>query len=224
MSRLVAMQPYFLPYLGYFSLLVRSDVFVVLDEDQYVPRRWMNRAKISIEIGKEWLTLPISGDSGTRIPLLRCTVANDTDAFLKAERKYSELVSGSDFQHLPPMQQLGTNLVQINMQLVEGLFESLKIDMPEVVYWSDVKNSVLFEGGYQNRAVALAEFFNCRTYLNPSGGRALYESELFSSSGLNLEFMEPFVETEQDTLSIVSQADSIGSIAKRILRRAKSSE
>lgn len=224
MSRLVAMQPYFLPYLGYFSLLVKSDVFVVLDEDQYVPRRWMNRTKISSEMGKEWLTIPISGDGGTRIPMNRCVVADDTVAFQKAERKYSELVSDSDFQDLPTMRQLGTNLVNINMQLIEAMFEILKLDRPEVVYWSNVKNSVLFEGDYQNRAVALTKVFDCRTYLNASGGRPLYEKELFSSSGLNLEFMEPFVETEIDTLSVIAQAEPIGSIAKRIIRGAKTSE
>lgn len=224
MARLVAMQPYFLPYLGYFSLLVRSEVFVVLDEDQYVPRRWMNRTKISLDPRDEWLTLPISGQSGTRIPLSQCVVAKDTDAYIKAERKYSELVSSSEFHNLPPLNGMGENLVQINMQTIKSSFEILKLRMPAVAYWSDLKNLVLFEGGYQNRAIALAKYFDCETYVNPSGGRLLYEHAMFAHSGLKLEFMHPFVKSDIDKLSLAAQTDSIASIAERIGTGAQSSE
>lgn len=224
MSRLAAMQPYFLPYPGYFSLLVRSEVLVVLDEDQYVPRRWMNRTKVSTEMGTEWLTLPISGEHGTRISLRDCVVATDTVSYLKAERKYSQLVSGSIFAELPAMGTLGENLVQINMQLIEDVSNILGLAMPLVVYWSDLKSSILYEGNFQNRAIALTKHFDCKTYLNPSGGRHLYDRDLFYSFGLNLEFMDPFVESESDTLSVVAQSDSGDSITKRINERARSSE
>lgn len=224
MSRLAAMQPYFLPYPGYFSLLVRSEVLVVLDEDQYVARRWMNRTKVSMESGKEWLTLPISGKHGTRIPLRDCVVATDTVAYLNAERKYSQLVSDSIFANLPALRTLGDNLVQLNMQLIEGVSGILGLAMPSVVYWSDLKSSILYKGDFQNRAVALTKYFDCNTYLNPSGGRHLYERDLFSSFGLNLEFMEPFIESESDTLSVVAQPDSGDSIAARIKARARSFE
>lgn len=37
------MQPYFFPYLGYFQLMAASDLFVHLDDVQYIQRGWVNR-------------------------------------------------------------------------------------------------------------------------------------------------------------------------------------
>ena len=40
------LQPHYLPWIGYFDLIKRSDVFVYLDDVQYVKREWKNRNKI----------------------------------------------------------------------------------------------------------------------------------------------------------------------------------
>ena len=39
----VLMQPYFFPYLGYYSLIDKADIFVVCDEVQYIRQGWMNQ-------------------------------------------------------------------------------------------------------------------------------------------------------------------------------------
>ena len=42
------MQPYFLPYIGYWQLIASSDVFVILDDVNYITRGWINRNKFLI--------------------------------------------------------------------------------------------------------------------------------------------------------------------------------
>lgn len=42
----VLMQPYFFPYIGYYSLMDKADIFVVCDEVQYIRQGWMNRNRI----------------------------------------------------------------------------------------------------------------------------------------------------------------------------------
>ena len=54
------MQPYFLPYAGYFRLFAATDLFVIYDCVQFSRRGWVHRNRLSDASGVErWLTLPI---------------------------------------------------------------------------------------------------------------------------------------------------------------------
>lgn len=44
--KLGIMQPYFYPYLGYFSLIKHTDKWIVFDSVQYIERGWVNRNRI----------------------------------------------------------------------------------------------------------------------------------------------------------------------------------
>jgi len=39
-------QPYFFPYIGYFSLIASADVFMFFDNVQYIRKSWMSRNRI----------------------------------------------------------------------------------------------------------------------------------------------------------------------------------
>src|SRR5260221_8734487 len=54
------MQPYFLPYAGYFRLLAASDLFVIYDCVQFPRRGWVHRNMLLDASGEaRWLTLPL---------------------------------------------------------------------------------------------------------------------------------------------------------------------
>ena len=44
--KIAVMQPYFLPYIGYFQLMSAVDRFVLFDNVQYVRQGWINRNRI----------------------------------------------------------------------------------------------------------------------------------------------------------------------------------
>src|SRR5450756_2454672 len=44
--RLGIMQPYFFPYLGYYSLIKNTDRFVFLDDVQFIRHGWIERNRI----------------------------------------------------------------------------------------------------------------------------------------------------------------------------------
>lgn len=44
--KLAIMQPYFLPYIGYFSLINQVDQFIQFDTPQFIRHGWIERNKI----------------------------------------------------------------------------------------------------------------------------------------------------------------------------------
>lgn len=68
-------QPHFLPWLGYWNKVLRSDVFVWLDSVQYRKNYFQNRTVIKNLDGKPvWLTLPVHARLTT--PISEVTVAD----------------------------------------------------------------------------------------------------------------------------------------------------
>ena len=61
MTTVAVMQPYFMPYVGYYRLFAAADVFVMYDCVQFPRRGWVHRNRFSTASGQlDWLTLPLS--------------------------------------------------------------------------------------------------------------------------------------------------------------------
>src|SRR5262245_6238871 len=58
------MQPYFLPYIGYWQLLASVDSFVVYDNIQYTKQGWINRNRFLRNGVDAFLTIPLKKGSG----------------------------------------------------------------------------------------------------------------------------------------------------------------
>ena len=57
--RLAIMQPYFLPYLGYWQLMARADRFVVYDDVNFIKGGWINRNRILVNGAPVYVTIPV---------------------------------------------------------------------------------------------------------------------------------------------------------------------
>ncbi|MDE7417803.1 MAG: WbqC family protein, partial [Lachnospiraceae bacterium] len=64
-------QPDFIPYIGFFDRLLHADIYVVLDNVQYVRRnkeQWTNRDQIKARNGIKWITANVKkADNQTKI-------------------------------------------------------------------------------------------------------------------------------------------------------------
>ena len=65
MKSITIIQPYFLPYLGYFQLINYVDLVILYDNVQYTKKGWINRNKI-IRDGKLIdISIPLKKGSST---------------------------------------------------------------------------------------------------------------------------------------------------------------
>ena len=53
------MQPTYLPWLGYFELMSNCDIFILLDDVQFIEGSWHQRNKIKTPSGELFLTVPV---------------------------------------------------------------------------------------------------------------------------------------------------------------------
>jgi hypothetical protein len=61
--KLAIMQPYFLPYIGYFQLIAAVDVFIVYDNIKYTKKGWINRNRMLQNGADIMFSLPLKSDS-----------------------------------------------------------------------------------------------------------------------------------------------------------------
>ncbi|MBT4512412.1 MAG: WbqC family protein [Chloroflexi bacterium] len=188
MKRVAIMQPTYLPWLGYFSLMDQVDTFVFLDSVQFNKRSWQQRNRIKTPRGELMLTVPVK-TKGRRYQKL-CEVEVDNGQtfqhkHLKAmEYSYSKAFYFSvywDDIH----QTLGQDyryLVDLNIAMIEEFRTKLGIKV-ELLRSSSLNT----EGRNVELLINLCRLLGADSYLSPKGSSVyIEENNLFQKNGIEL--------------------------------------
>jgi hypothetical protein len=71
---LSAHQPAYLPWMGYFDKIMKSDIFVFLDMVQFEKNSFINRNKIKTPQGPTWLTVPVKLKGHLKLTLMEIII------------------------------------------------------------------------------------------------------------------------------------------------------
>lgn len=189
-TTVAVMQPYFVPYAGYFRLFAAADVVVMYDCVQFSNNGWVHRNRLPLASGElGWLTLPLAKSPiETRI----CDLAFAADApsrFDAAMRRFPLLVRAlEEHSELAEVtKNLGSGTVADYLcSLIAYINGVLGFSTP-TIRSSSLRISPDLRG--QDRVIAIAERLKGTRYLNPPGGRALFDAETFASHGIELRFL-----------------------------------
>ncbi|MEN3297460.1 MAG: hypothetical protein V7642_6713 [Burkholderiales bacterium] len=191
--KVAIMQPYFLPYLGYFQLIAAVDKFVLLDDVNYINRGWINRNQISLLGQPIWLTLPLSAASQNRL-------IRDIDIFADDgwQDRHAKLVSQAfgKAPHGPAAIEmyrrwLGRAEGNLSVFLHAALCDIccyLGIDT-EIVPSSSIYAKDSLKAHHRILDICLRE--GASQYINPPGGVELYDKDFFARAGIELVFFKP---------------------------------
>ncbi|MBD2234913.1 WbqC family protein [Phormidium tenue] len=141
--RVVVHQPYFLPWLGYFSKLAFSDAFIILDDVNFRKRHYYDRTRIVNMHGEiQWLGLPV----GENFRVKCCDVIVRDDSFrsaLVATIAHSYAKALKFEAEIEPITQIllssicaKSSLVKVNIDIILSLLGHLKIPKPQIFYSS----------------------------------------------------------------------------------------
>ena len=62
--KLAVMQPYFMPYLGYFQAIAAVDKYILYDNLTYIKEAWVNRNRIRFRNAKpNYIIVPLANKS-----------------------------------------------------------------------------------------------------------------------------------------------------------------
>ena len=192
MTRIAVMQPYFLPYAGYFRLVCDVDAFVLLDGVQFPRGGWVHRNRLRTRQGQlAWLTLPLvkaPRDTESKDLRFRDTAADEMGSSLR--RFPATATPAADSLELVDMlSKPGGRPVDFIARLFQLTCDRLDLRAPIVR-----SSTILLPGdvGMVDRIVALCRHFGADTYLNAPGGRNLYDPEMFRQHGIDLQFLPAY--------------------------------
>lgn len=196
LSKTVAvMQPYFIPYAGYFAMMRAVDHFVILDCVQFPRRGWVHRNKVPGRGGaaaEEWVTLPLAKQPQDTLIKDLAFAPNATETFASRLRRHSWLWTSAHDAAANLRQTVTSPLDEPLGFLAKTLrasADTLGIDC-EITLSSDLEVAPTLKG--EERIIAIAREVGARHYVNLSGGRELYKRETFRKHGLTLQFMAPY--------------------------------
>lgn len=187
------MQPYLFPYLGYFQLFDAADVFVVFDDVQYINRGWINRNRILCNGKPLRFTLPVEKDSSTKAINER----HFADSFTYTSGKLLGRLN-SCYSKAPYRDEL-LNVTQGILGIRErNVADFLTASLRQLVRHMkvDVELRRSSELGKSNRSGSLriqeiVKAVNGDRYVNPTGGKGLYDHQDFENDGVELRFLQP---------------------------------
>jgi WbqC-like protein family len=190
--KIAVMQPYLFPYLGYFQLIRAVDLFVMLDDVNYINRGWINRNRILSDKGNELITLKLSRASQNKF-INQIEVLpepdNRSDVTGKIERAYAKAPQFSTV--MPILRSIISNPEEQLSVYIEACLKTictyLKIETPFLISSSIPKDSAL-KG--QEKIAAIVKSVGGNMYINLIGGMQLYDGKWFRDEGIELRFIE----------------------------------
>ncbi len=186
------MQPYFIPYIGYFQLINAVDKFVIYDDVNYINRGWVNRNQVLINGKPSMITVPLK-DASQNKHINEIEVTSDEkwkEKMLRTiELAYKKAPFFSEVFSVFKKNLYSDYLTisQLNLGSIKFVCEYLEINTIVDVS-SSIYNNQILSG--QERILDICIKERANHYINPIGGIELYDKAYFNLSGVNINFLK----------------------------------
>jgi hypothetical protein len=182
-------QPQYLPWLGFFDKLDKSDCFVFLDDVQYKHREFQNRNKIRTKDGWIWLTVPVNEKQGIKIKDLAIDSSRNWAAghlkslkswyaralFFETHIGFFESLYGKPWE----------KLIDLNVAIIKYACEVLGIKK-RFYFESDIAAG----GEKTQRIINIGKKIGADVYLSGAGGKDYLDETSFDKSGIRLRYQD----------------------------------
>lgn len=210
---LAVMQPYFLPYIGYFQLIAAADKFVIYDDVNFINRGWVNRNRLLLNGSAHTFTVPLRGASQNKL-IFEIELAEDSKWRQKLLRTIHQSYSKATYYSttIDLLERLiyypTIHLDKFLLNSIQEIATYLYINI-DIVPTSRIYNNENLKG--QDRILDICRLENVSDYINPIGGLELYDKPTFESRGLKLHFLKstltPYAQGIEDHVPWLSIVD-----------------
>jgi WbqC-like protein family len=186
-TTLVVLQPGYLPWLGYFDLLQKADVFVHYDDVQFDKHGWRNRNRVKGPKGAIWLTVPVLHRGRAGQPILDVEIDNRQDWRRKHLSTVAQSYARAPFIDtvLPKLQNIierpWPRLVDLDLALIDWLATEIGIATPRY------RASELDVSGDRNeRLINLCHHFSATRYISGNAAQDYLDVAQFAAAGVEV--------------------------------------
>ena len=185
------MQPYFVPYIGYWQLMNLVDKYVIYDDVNFIKGGWVNRNRI-VNNGKiQFFNVPMVGASPNKLinevqvntnPNIQKKNLRIIEAAYRKAPYYSDVYPVLEKIICSSEETLASYLISS----IYSIADYLNIKTEFIVSSSIEKNNEL-RG--QDKVLEICEKTGSTEYYNAIGGMELYSKNDFSDRGIVLKFV-----------------------------------
>jgi hypothetical protein len=204
------MQPYLLPYIGYFQLIKEVDQFIVCDDLNYINNGWINRNNILIGGDKRLFTIPLKKASQNKL-INQIEIVGDFSRLLKTVK-----VNYAKAPYFKDVNLLVESIFSYNNRcLSDFVLNSMK----EVLYYLGVSTPIIISSTLdkdcslkgKDKVINICKGLGADIYVNAIGGQKLYNRVEFAAQGIELRFLEteiiPYKQFENEFIPMLSILD-----------------
>lgn len=182
-------QPQYLPWLGYFDKIYKSDLFVFLDNVQYKKREFQNRNKLRTKDGSMWLTVPVITKGKYTQKISEVEIENESDWRAQHLKSLEFNYSGTEYfdEYIDFFRKTYSRewakLIELNVHIINYLLETLEIKTP-VKFESSL--DIITES--TQRIIDICKRLGADTYLSGAGGKDYMDESLFEKEKIKLMY------------------------------------
>lgn len=188
------MQPYFFPYIGYFSLIKQTDYWIVLDEVQFIRHGWIERNRIlKPDEGWQYISVPrIKHPRETKIKDIK--IKEDGDWRNKILRQIEHYKKAPFYAATVALVENALNIetesiVELNISTLKTICEYLSISFNcDVFSRMNIEIEPVTNAG--EWALNIGKTLNAKEYINPPGGAAIFDKKQFADAQIKLTILK----------------------------------
>lgn len=191
MKTISIMQPTYLPWMGYFSLINQVDIFVIYDDVQFDKRSWQQRNKIKTQSGTQWLTVPVLTKNKLSQKINDVVISKELsferDHIKAIEINYSKAPFFKKYKNevFDCIDNNHHKIIELNFSLIQKISDILNIKT-EFIKSSDLKN---IDGKKDERLINICKTLSANAYVSPEGSKNyLGEGDSFQDNDIKLEY------------------------------------
>lgn len=183
------MQPYFMPYLGYWQLMAAVDKYVVYDDVNYIKGGWVSRNNILMDGKPHMFTITLDGAS----PYKHFNEIGVRDDFKKFRHMLQSCYAKAPYYNevMPILEKIcdyeNRTLSVFIYHSFRVILDHLGIDT-ELILSSTIEKDNSLRAG--EKVKHICHLLGADTYYNAIGGQELYDANDFAQDGITLKFLK----------------------------------
>lgn len=193
--KLGIMQPYFFPYIGYFSLIKHTDMWVVFDTPQFIRHGWIERNRV-LNFNNGWIYI--------KVPLIKHSRGTAIkDIKIRSEVNWKDKIRAQllPYKNKAPYYNIvielinevfqcqSDSIVELNVEGLKIICKYLKIAFDYIVFSkSDIKLTNINEP--DDWALEISKKLGATEYYNSPSGIDFFNASKFQENNINIYFLK----------------------------------